>query len=55
MLEIRKVAIETGNFSEMDALKSALTDAGIEVRMSKESIELIPGTNFELAKLEALK
>ncbi|NOR61220.1 MAG: cysteine--tRNA ligase [Rhodobacteraceae bacterium] len=53
--KIRKEAMESGNFSEMDALKSALTDAGIEVRMSKESIELIPGVSFDLAKLEALK
>ncbi len=55
LIAIRKEAMQTGSFSKMDALKSALIDAGIEVRMSKESIELIPGASFDLAKLEALK
>jgi cysteinyl-tRNA synthetase len=30
-------------------------DAGIEVRMSKDDVELIPGVGFDPAKLEALK
>jgi cysteinyl-tRNA synthetase len=41
-------------FREVDALKSALTAAGVEVRMSKEGVELIPGPGFDPAKLEGL-
>ncbi len=55
LLETRKEAMKSGNFLEMDALKSTLIDAGIEVRMSKHSIELIPGASFDPSKLEALK
>ena len=48
-------ARETGNFSTLDSLKSGLLAAGVEVRMSKDSIELRPGPDFDPAKLEALK
>ncbi len=51
----RQKAIETKEFSMVDALKSDLTAAGVEVRMSKAGVELVPGPNFDPAKLEALK
>jgi cysteinyl-tRNA synthetase len=53
--ELRKKAVETKDFSEVDALKAALVDAGVEVRMSKDGVELVPGPGFDSAKLEALK
>jgi cysteinyl-tRNA synthetase len=53
--DARLKAMETKDFSEVDRLKSALTDAGVEVRMSKEGVELVPGPDFDPAKLEALK
>jgi cysteinyl-tRNA synthetase len=31
------------DFSAVDALKSALIAAGVEVRMSKAGVELVPG------------
>ncbi|SLN09546.1 Cysteine--tRNA ligase [Roseovarius gaetbuli] len=51
----RKTSMETKDFTEVDKLKAALSDAGVEVRMSKDGIELVPGPNFDPAKLEALK
>lgn len=52
--DIRDKAMEIKDFSQVDALKSALTDAGVEIRMSKSSVELIAGPRLDLAKLEAL-
>ncbi len=46
--------MQTKNFEPVDALKSALIAAGVEVRMSKEGIELVPGAGFDAAKLEGL-
>jgi cysteinyl-tRNA synthetase len=50
----RETAMETKDFSEVDRLKTALLDAGVEVRMSKAGVELIAGPNFDSSKLEAL-
>ncbi|MBU2890409.1 cysteine--tRNA ligase [Celeribacter halophilus] len=51
---LRATAMETKDFSEVDALKTALLDAGVEVRMSKTGVELEPGPNFDASKLEGL-
>jgi cysteinyl-tRNA synthetase len=51
----RAEALKTKDFSEVDRLKSALVDAGVEVRMSKQGVDLVPGPGFDPAKLEALK
>ncbi|TNF18760.1 MAG: cysteine--tRNA ligase [Rhodobacteraceae bacterium] len=51
----RAKAMETKDFSEVDALKQALIAAGVEVRMSKEGVELVPGPRFDAAKLEGLQ
>ncbi len=51
----RVQAMERKDFSKVDALKKSLTEAGVEVRMSKDSIELKEGPNFDPTKLEALK
>ena len=53
--EARELAIQSKDFSEVDRLKSILTEAGVEVRMSKAGIELVPGVGFDAAKLEALE
>jgi cysteinyl-tRNA synthetase len=52
---LRNLARQSKDFTEVDAMKTALADAGIEVRMSKDDVELIPGVGFDPAKLEALK
>jgi cysteinyl-tRNA synthetase len=51
----RSVAMESKDFSEVDRLKAALISAGVEVRMSKDGVELLPDAGFDPAKLEALK
>jgi cysteinyl-tRNA synthetase len=55
MAALRANALQTKDFSKVDRLKSDLTDAGVEVRMTKEGVELIPGPDFDPTKLEALK
>ncbi|WP_068305152.1 cysteine--tRNA ligase [Pararhodobacter sp. CCB-MM2] len=51
---LRAAAMETKNFASVDALKSALIAAGVEVRMSKAGVELVPGAGFDAAKLDGL-
>ncbi|CAN0594842.1 unnamed protein product, partial [Ectocarpus sp. 12 AP-2014] len=50
---MRRQAFETKDFSQVDAFKSQLSDAGLEVRMSKNDVQLVPDHNFDPAKLEA--
>ncbi|MCG7574567.1 cysteine--tRNA ligase [Phaeobacter sp. CNT1-3] len=54
LAELRATAMETKDFAPVDALKSALMEAGVEVRMSKAGVELLPGAGFDAAKLEGL-
>ena len=51
---LRDTAKATKDFSELDAFKAALTAFGVEVRMSKEGVELFPGPDFDPTKLEGL-
>ena len=51
----RAQAMETKDFGEVDRLKAALTEAGVEIRMTKTSIELSPAAGFDPAKLEAVE
>jgi cysteinyl-tRNA synthetase len=55
LASLRGAAMATKDFSAVDALKSALIAAGVEVRMSKAGVELLPGPDFDPAKLEALQ
>ena len=50
----RATAMETKDFSEVDRVKSALLNAGVEVQMSKSGVALKPGRGFDASKLEAL-
>ena len=52
---LRETAMQTKDFSTVDAMKTGLTEAGVEVRMSKTGVELVPGAGFDAAKLEGLK
>ena len=55
LTDARTAALLSKDFSKVDAIKSALLEAGVEVRMSKAGVELLPGHSFDPAKLEALK
>jgi cysteinyl-tRNA synthetase len=52
---VRENAKQTKDFTEVDRLKAALIDAGVEVRMGKQGVDLVPGPDFDPKKLEALK
>ena len=54
LVQLRETAVETKSFGPVDALKAALIAAGVEVRMSKGGVELVPGPGFDPAKLGAL-
>ncbi len=52
---LRAAAMETKDFAPVDALKYALMAAGVEVRMSKGGVELLPTPDFDPSKLEGLR
>ena len=54
LADLRTAAMASKDFAPVDALKSALVAAGVEVRMSKAGVELVPGAGFDPAKLEGL-
>ncbi|MFN3645049.1 MAG: cysteine--tRNA ligase [Gemmobacter sp.] len=51
---LRTAALASKDFAAVDALKTALLAAGVEVRMSKSGVELVPGPGFDPARLEGL-
>lgn len=53
--ELRRSAKITHDFSAVDALKTALIDLEVEVRMKKDKVELFAGKDVDISKLEALK
>lgn len=54
LADLRAAAIKSKDFAAVDAMKVALVAAGVEVRMSKAGVELVPGAGFDAAKLETL-
>ena len=50
----RKSAFETGDFSTVDRIRTLLLKAGVEVRMTKTSVELDTTDAFDPSKLEGL-
>ncbi len=51
---LRAAAMENKDFGPVDAMKTALMAAGVEVRMSKAGVELLAGPDFDPSKLEGL-
>ncbi|NGM47283.1 cysteine--tRNA ligase [Rhodobacter sp. SGA-6-6] len=54
LAELRAAAMASKDFAAVDAMKAALLAAGVEVRMSKAGVELVPGAGFDAAKLADL-
>ena len=54
LTDLRAAAMAAKDFSAVDALKAALTEAGVEVRMSKTGVELIAGPRIDAGKLGML-
>ena len=50
----REQAMRSKDFAEVDRLKAAYVAAGLEVRMSKAGVELVPGVGFDASKLAAI-
>ncbi len=53
-MNIRQAAMVSKDFGAVDAMKTNLANAGVEVRMSKEGVELLPTSELDVSKLEAL-
>ena len=53
--DARDHAKVTKDFSTVDRFKADLVAAGVEVRMTKNDIDLLPTSRLDLKKLEALK
>jgi len=51
MTALRAEAKASKDFSAVDALKQRLLSAGVEVRMGPAGVELLPGPDFDAAKL----
>ena len=48
----RVAAMQSKDFSHVDWIKAMLTAAGVEVRMSKAGVDLLPNAGFDVKKLE---
>ena len=55
LMTLRTSAVVTKDFSDVDAMTTALVAAGVEVRIGKVGVELLPGQGFDPAMLESLK
>ena len=54
LFSARQTAMDTKDFSDVDRLKSAYQAAGLEVRMSKTGVELVPSAGFDIAALDGI-
>ena len=48
----RATAMQSKDFLHVDWIKAMLTAAGVEVRMSKAGVDLLPNAGFDAKKLE---
>ncbi|MGR3364337.1 MAG: class I tRNA ligase family protein, partial [Maritimibacter harenae] len=55
LFTLREEAKASKDFSQVDEMKAALVAAGVEVRMSKDHVDLVPGKGFDAGKLEGLQ
>ncbi len=51
LADMRAAARKTGDYAPVDALKASLAAAGVEVRMARDSVDLLPGPGFDPARL----
>lgn len=51
LFDARETAMQTKDFTRVDQLKLLFQSAGLEVRMSKTGVELIPSLGFDITKL----
>ena len=51
---VREAAMQSKDFAEVDRIKSALLELGIEVQMSKAGVKLTAPSDFDVARLEGV-
>ena len=52
--DLRKKAIESKNFENIDELRSKLTNAGVDVQVGKSNVALVPNASFDLQKVNKI-
>ena len=52
--DLRKRAIESKNFENIDELRSKLTNAGVEVQIGKSNVALVPNASFDLQEVNKI-
>ncbi len=52
--DLRKKAIESKNFENIDELRSKLTNAGVDVQIGKSSVALVPNASFDLQEVNKI-
>ena len=52
--DLRKRAIESKNFENIDELRSKLTNAGVDVQVGKSNVALVPNASFDLQKVNKI-
>jgi cysteinyl-tRNA synthetase len=55
LLEARQTALQSKDFSKVDRLKSVYVSAGLDVRMSKAGVELVPTAGFDKGRLDGME
>ena len=54
LIRERQAALHDEDFTRVDLMKDDLRSAGVEVRMTRDDVDLTPGPDFDQAALEAL-
>ena len=52
--DLRKRAIESKNFENIDELRSKLTNAGVDVQIGKSNVALVPNASFDLEEVNKI-
>ena len=55
LLEARQTALQSKDFTKLDRLKSVYISAGLDVRMGKTGVELVPAAGFDIGKLDDIE
>ena len=54
LADLRKRAIESKNFENIDELRSKLTNAGVDVQIGKSNVALVPNASFDLQEVNKI-
>ena len=52
--DLRKRAIESKNYENIDELRSKLTNAGVDVQIGKSNVALVPNASFDLQEVNKI-